>query len=147
MAKLWQFSEGHPKPAFSEKVQWGHQKNFFKNLPKSSPCLKGLKALWHKWHYPPISTHLTCKDWKRFWREKRLQKCPNGQVMDIFARSPKSRIFWKSANGKDFGAERGSKSAPMAELWQITQGHPKPAFFWKSAKRGPREIFQKSPKK
>ena len=46
-----------------------------------------------------ISMHLNCKDWKTFWRKQRLQKCPNGQVMAIFARSPKSRIFWKSANG------------------------------------------------
>ena len=40
-----------------------------------------------------------------------LQNVPNDQVMAIFAMSPKTRIFWKSAKG------------------------------------GPREIFQKSPKK
>ena len=34
MAKLWQFLQGHPKPAFSEKVQRGDQKKFFKNRPK-----------------------------------------------------------------------------------------------------------------
>ena len=45
MAKLWQLSQGHPKPAFSEKVQRGDQAKFFKNRPKSSPCLKGRKAL------------------------------------------------------------------------------------------------------
>ena len=43
--------------------------------------------------------HLKCKDWKRFWPKQRLQKCPNGQVTIIFARSPKTRIFWKSAKG------------------------------------------------
>ena len=47
MAKLWQFSQGHLKPAFSEKVQMEKEK-FFKNRPKSSPCLKGPKALWRK---------------------------------------------------------------------------------------------------
>ena len=93
MAKLWQFSQGHPKPAFSEKVQRGDQEKFFKNRLKRSLRLKGPKALWRKWHYPLISMHLKCKDWKRFWRKKRLQKCPNGQVMAIFARSPKTRIF------------------------------------------------------
>ena len=36
MAKLWQFFQGHPKPAFSEKVQWVDQGKFFKNRPKSS---------------------------------------------------------------------------------------------------------------
>ena len=34
MAKLWQFKQGHPKPAFSEKVQRGHQGKFFKNRLK-----------------------------------------------------------------------------------------------------------------
>ena len=99
MTKLWQFWQGHPKPAFSEKVQRGDQGKFFKNRPKSSPRLKGPKALWRKWHYPLISMHLKCKDWKRFWGKQRLQKCPNGQVMAIFAGPPKICIFWKSANG------------------------------------------------
>ena len=72
MAQLSQFKQGHPKPAFSEKVQRGDQGKFFKNRPKSSPRLKGPKALWRKWHYPLISMHLKCKDWKRFWRKQRL---------------------------------------------------------------------------
>ena len=62
MAKLLRFSQGHPKPAFSEKVQSGDQGKFFKNRPKSSPRLKGLKALWRKWHYPKISMHLKSKE-------------------------------------------------------------------------------------
>ena len=88
-----------PKPAFSEKVQRGHQGKFFKNRPKGCPRWKGPKALWRKWHYPLVSMHLKCKDWKGFWCKRRLKKCPNGQVMAIFARSPITRIFWKSAKG------------------------------------------------
>ena len=76
MAKLWQFLQGHPKPAYSEKVQRGQQGKFFKNRPESSPPLNGLRALWRKWHYPPISMHLKWKDWIRFWREQRLQTVP-----------------------------------------------------------------------
>ena len=45
MAKLLQFSQGHQKPAFSEKVQMGDQGKFLKNRPKGSPRLKGLKEL------------------------------------------------------------------------------------------------------
>ena len=78
MAKLWQFLQGHPKPAFSEKVQRGDQGKFFKNRPKRCPRLKGPKALWRKW---------------RKWRKQRPQKGPNNQVMAILARSPKTRIF------------------------------------------------------
>ena len=99
MAKLQQFLQGHPKPAFSEKVQRGDQRKFFKNRPKRCPRWKGPKAHWRKWHYPLISMRLKCKDWRRFRRKQRLQKCPNGQVIAIFARSPKTRIFWKSAKG------------------------------------------------
>ena len=62
MAKLWQFFQGHPKPAFSEKVQMGDQGKFFKNRLKSSHRLKVPKALLRKWHYPPISMFLKCKD-------------------------------------------------------------------------------------
>ena len=83
MAKLWQFLQGHPKPAFSKKVQKRDQKKFFKNRPKSSPRLKGPKALWRKWHSTLISMHLNWKDWKKFWPRKRLQKCPNAPVMAI----------------------------------------------------------------
>ena len=43
MAKLWQFSQGHPKPAFPEKVQREDEGKFFKNRLKSSPRLNGQK--------------------------------------------------------------------------------------------------------
>ena len=110
-ARLWQFLQGHPKPAFSEKVQGENQEQFFKNRPKSSPHQKGPTAHWRKWHYSLSSMQLKCKDWKRFLRKRWLQNCSNGQVMAIFARSSKTLIFLKSAKG------------------------------------GPREMFQKSPKK
>ena len=99
MAKLWQFSQGRAKPAFSEKVQTADQGKFFKNRLKKSLRLKGLKALCRKWHYYGTTMLLRCKDWRRYWRTKRLQKCPNGEVMAIFARSPKTSIFLKSAKG------------------------------------------------
>ena len=100
IAKLWQFSLRHPKEAFSEKVQRVDQGKLLKNRLKTSPRLEGSKALWRKQHYPLITMHLKCKDWKRFWRNKRLQKGLNGQVIGIFPRSPKTCIFSKSAKGK-----------------------------------------------
>ena len=42
---------------------------------------------------------LKCKDSTKFRRKQRLQKYPHGQVMAILTRSPKTRIFWKSARG------------------------------------------------
>ena len=44
--------------------------------------------------------YLKCRDWKGFWRKPRLQRCPNGQVMAIFGRSPKTRMFGKKAKGR-----------------------------------------------
>ena len=60
-----------PKTRIFWKVQRSDQRKFFKNRPKSSPRLKGPKAHWRKWHYPLISMHLKCKDWKRFRRKQR----------------------------------------------------------------------------
>ena len=51
-------SEGHPKPAFSEKVQRGDKEKFFKNPPESSPRLNRPTALWRKCHYPLNCIHL-----------------------------------------------------------------------------------------
>ena len=99
MASDSNFLQGHPKDAFSKKVQRGDQENFLKHRLKSSPRLKGLKALWRKWHYRLISMHLKCKDWTRVGCKQRLQKCPNAQVITVFARALKSRIFLKSAKG------------------------------------------------
>ena len=61
MAKLWQFMQGQPKRAFSEKVQRGDQRKNFKNLAKTTPWLKGLRALGRECHYPLISMQLNWK--------------------------------------------------------------------------------------
>ena len=64
---------------------------------------------------------LKCKDWRRFRRKQRLQKCPNGQVIAIFARSPKTRIFGKSAKGGTKG--KFSKIAKKDVLAEKAQKH------------------------
>ena len=43
MAKLLQFSQGHPKPAFSEKVQRGTKGNFLKIAQKDVLAEKAQK--------------------------------------------------------------------------------------------------------
>ena len=73
MAKLWQFQKGHPKPAFFEKVQRGHQKKFFRNRPKSSPHLKGPTALWPKWHYPAPKV----PEWPRYGNFRKVTQNPH----------------------------------------------------------------------
>ena len=98
-------------PHFLKKCKRGTKGNLSKIAQKVALVWKAQKQSCAKWHYLLISIHLKCKDWRRFKRKQRLKKWPNGQVMSIFGRSPKTRIFRKSA------------------------------------KKRPREIFQKSPKK
>ena len=83
---------------FYKRAKRGPRK-IFKNRPKNSPRLKDPNEHWRKWHYPLICTHLKCKHWKTFWRKQRLQTCPNGQVMAIFARSPKPAFSEKVQRG------------------------------------------------
>ena len=71
---------------FWKSAKGGRREIFQKSL-KSSLRLKGPKALCRKGHYP------------RFWRIRRIQKCPNGQVMAIFARSPKPAFSEKVQRG------------------------------------------------
>ena len=66
MAKLLPFWQGYPKPAFSEKVQ----------SPKNSHRLKGLKALWRKWHYPPISMLFKLQRLEKILGQKAAPKVP-----------------------------------------------------------------------
>ena len=114
MAKLWQFLQGHPKPAFSVKVQRGDQGKFFKNRPKSNPRLKGLKTHWRKWHYLPISMHLKCKDWKRFWPKKRLQRDPEWPSYNNFRKVTQNPNFLKKCKGGTKGnfSKNRPKSSP-----------------------------------
>ena len=92
MAKLWQFSEGHPKPAFSEKVQRGDQEKFFKNRPKSILASKGQQHSGANVIILQIVSTYNAKTEKDFGA-KQFQNCPKGEVMAILARSPKTRIF------------------------------------------------------
>ena len=86
-------------PHFLKNCKGGTKGNFSKSAQESALFLKRLRALWRKWHYPSISMLLTCKDWRRFWRIRRLQKCPNGQVMAIFGRPHKTPYFLKKCKG------------------------------------------------
>ena len=99
MAKLWQFSQGHPKLAFSEKVQRGDQGKFLKNRPKRSPRLKGPKALRRKWHYPLISMLLKCKDWTKFRRKQRLQSTRIAKLWQFSQGHPKPAFLKKCKGG------------------------------------------------
>ena len=66
------FGKVTQNPHFLKKCKEGTKGNFSKITDKRSSRLKEPKALWRKWHYPVISMHLKCKDWKRIWRKNGL---------------------------------------------------------------------------
>ena len=89
MAKLWQFLQGHPKPAFSEKVQRGDQGNFFKNRQKGSPRFKGPRAL-----LKFVSTN-TAKTGEDFGAERLSKSARMAELWQISQGHPLTRIFLK----------------------------------------------------
>ena len=124
MAKLWQFSQGNPKLAFSEKVQRGDQGKFFKNRPKSSPRLKGPKALLRKWRYSLICMHLNCKDWRRCWGKQEAPKVPEWPSYGNLGKVTQNPHFLKKEQRWDQGKffKNRPKSSPRLKspraLWR-----------------------------
>ena len=113
MTKLWQFSQTHPIPAFSKKVQRGDQRKFFKNRLKRSPHLKGPEALQHKWHYPLISMHFKGKDWRRFWGKKAAPKGPEWPSYGNFCKVTQNPHFLKKCKrGKREIFQKSPKKMP-----------------------------------
>ena len=99
MAKSLRVSQGHPKPAFAEKVERWNQGKFFKNPPKSSPCLKGPKALWRKLNYTLIKMHLKCKDWKYFGANSGSKSVRMGKLWQLSQGHPKPAFSGKEQRG------------------------------------------------
>ena len=155
------FGKVTQQPHFLKKERRGDQGKFFKNRPKTSPRLKGPKALWRKLQSTLISMHLQRQDWRRFQREQRLQKSPNDEVMGIFGKSPNTRIFQKEIFQKSpkkqpsFERHRSTLAqmalssnqyAPQGQRLEKILGQFLKQFL-KKCKGETKEIFQKSPKK
>ena len=98
-------------PHFLKKCKGGTKGNLSKIAFKVVFVWKAQKHSGANGIIPELACTWSAKTGEDFGAKKRLLKFPYGQVLAVFARSPKTRIFWKSAKG------------------------------------GPREIFQKSPKK
>ena len=84
---------------FLKKCKREDQGKFFKNRLKSSPRLKGPKSLWRKCHYPRISMHLKCKDWRRFQGKKAAAKVPKWPSYGNFCKVTQNPHFLKKCKG------------------------------------------------
>ena len=99
MAKLWEFSRIHSKPAFSEKVQRGDQEKFFKNRSKSKPRLEGRKALLRKWYYPLILVHLRAKTGQDFGANSGFKSARMAKLWQFSQGHPKPAFSEKKQRG------------------------------------------------
>ena len=101
-------------PHFLKKCKGGTKGKFSQIAQKVALVWKAQKHSGADKNYPLFSMHLKCKDWKKVWRKKAGPKVPEWRsVMAILARSPKTRIFWKSAKvGQKEIFEKLSKKWP-----------------------------------
>ena len=84
---------------FSEKQERGDQGKFFKNRQKSSPCLKGPKALWRKLNYTLIKMHLKCKDGKYIGANSGSKSVRMGKLWQLSQGHPKPAFSGKVQRG------------------------------------------------
>ena len=91
-------------------MKGGEQDKFLKNRLKSSPCLKGPKALWRKLHYTLISMQLKTKDWKIYLGAKGGSKS---------ARIPKLWQFWQGHQKSAFSKK--VKTGEQRKFFKIAQ--------------------------
>ena len=108
---------------FSEKQERGDQGKFFKNRPKSSPCLKGPKALWRKLNYTLIKMHLKCKDGKYFGAKSGSKSVRMGKLWQLSQGHPKPAFSGKVQRGDQgkFFKNRLKRSLRLkfsTALWQ-----------------------------
>ena len=93
------FGKVSQKPHFLKTCKGGTKGNVSKIAQKISYVWKAQKHSGEN----VIIQYLICtkiaQTGQDFWRKQGLQKCPNGQVIAIFERSAKTRIFWKSTKG------------------------------------------------
>ena len=80
MAKLWQFRQGHPKPAFSEKVQRGDEEKFFE-VPQKQPSLKRASSTMGEM---ALSSNKYAVKVQGLEKIVAQEKAPKGHVMAIF---------------------------------------------------------------
>ena len=99
MAKLWQFLEGHPKPTFSEKVQRGDQKNFFKNRPESGPRFKGANSILAQMSLSPKLHPLIMQRLKKILAQKAAPKLPEWPSYGNFRTVTRDPHFLKKCKG------------------------------------------------
>ena len=84
-------------PHFLKKCKRGTKEKFSKIAKKRTLVWKAQQHSGANGIILKLACTYSARTGADFGAKKRLQKCPNGQVIAIFSRSPKTRIFRKSA--------------------------------------------------
>ena len=99
LAKLWQFLQGHPKPAFSKKVQRGDKEKFFKNRPKSSPRLEGPKHFCGNGIILKLACSISAKTGEDFGAEGESKTARMAKLWQFLQGHPKPAFSEKKCKG------------------------------------------------
>ena len=168
MAKLWQFSPGHPDPHFFKRspkscIFWksanGGPRETFQKSPKKMPSLKRPKSALAQMEISSYLYALKVQRLDKILAHKAAPKVPEWPSYGNFRKVTQTRIFLKSAKGgpreifrkspktgNDFGENNVSKSARMAKWWQFLEGHRQPAFSEKLQRLDQRNFSKNRPK-
>ena len=93
MAKLWQFLQRHPKPAFSLKVQGRDQGKFFKIAQKVALDSMGQQHSGTNGIILVLVCTYSAKTGEDFGENSGSKSARMAELWRFLARSPKTRIF------------------------------------------------------
>ena len=99
MAKLWQFLQGHPKPAFSKKSAKGGPTEIFQKSPKNMPSLKRPKSTLAQMALSPNKYALKAQRLEKILAQKAAPNVPKWQSYGNFRKVTLKPHFLKKCKG------------------------------------------------
>ena len=120
MARLWQFSEGHSKPGFSEKVQRETKRSFSKIAQKSSPPFKKANSTLAQMTLSSNKYALKVQGLEKILAQKAALKVPKWRSYGNFEKVTQNPQVQRGDEGKFFKNRPKSKprlKGPKA-LWR-----------------------------
>ena len=114
MAKSLTFSQGHPKPAFSKKVQGGDQGKFFQKSPKKQPSFKSPKSSLAQVTLCSIQYALIVQRLERILAQKAAPKGSEWPTYENFGKVTQNPHFLKKEQRGDQG--KFFKNRPKSSL-------------------------------
>ena len=99
MAKLWQFWQGHPKPAFSKKRAKGGPREIFQKSPKNQPSLERPKSTLAQIAFYSNQYALLVQILEKILTQKTAPKAPEWPSYGNFCKITLNPHFLKKCKG------------------------------------------------